>query len=149
MLISVQAYILYTEIHLLVFWIVIRHCAFIGAMGGRSVAAHATSQSQRLPTKWRYLSVTKGSHKMNRYEWTGEDICFFLTWMTERGTCPANTHFYNFCTTTAKCLRSWSNVVQMFYKCFVFTGYLQAPILQACSYTISWKWDIVNNEWCT
>ena len=36
---------------------------------------------------------------------------------------PANTkHFYNICTTSAQRLRRWSNIVQMPYNCFVFTG---------------------------
>ena len=35
---------------------------------------------------------------------------------------PANTKLlYNICTTSAQRLRRWSNIVQMFYKCFVFT----------------------------
>ena len=35
---------------------------------------------------------------------------------------PANTkHLYNICTTSAQ-RRRWSNIVQMLYKCFVFTG---------------------------
>ena len=36
---------------------------------------------------------------------------------------PANTkHLYNICTTSAQRLRRWSNLVQMLYKYFVFTG---------------------------
>ena len=36
---------------------------------------------------------------------------------------PANTkHLYNICTTSAQRLRRWSNIVQMLYKCFVFSG---------------------------
>ena len=31
-------------------------------------------------------------------------------------------HFYNICTTSAQRLRRWSNIVQMLYKWFVFTG---------------------------
>ena len=31
-------------------------------------------------------------------------------------------HLYNICTTSAQCLRHWSNIVQMLYKCFVFAG---------------------------
>ena len=31
-------------------------------------------------------------------------------------------HLYNICTTSAQRLRRWSNIVQMLYKCFVFTG---------------------------
>ena len=35
----------------------------------------------------------------------------------------ANTkHLYNICTTSAQRLRRWSNIVQILYKCFVFTG---------------------------
>ena len=30
---------------------------------------------------------------------------------------------YNICTTSAQRLRRWSNIVQMLYKCFVFTAY--------------------------
>ena len=33
-------------------------------------------------------------------------------------------HLYNICTMLAQRLRRWSNVVQMLYKCFVFTGTL-------------------------
>ena len=37
---------------------------------------------------------------------------------------PVNTkHLHNICTTSAQRLRRWSNIVQMLYKCFVFTGY--------------------------
>ena len=36
---------------------------------------------------------------------------------------PVNTkHLYNICTASAQRLRRWSNIVQMLYKCFVFTG---------------------------
>ena len=36
---------------------------------------------------------------------------------------PANTkHYYNICTTSAQRLRRWSNIVQMLYKYFLFTG---------------------------
>ena len=36
---------------------------------------------------------------------------------------PVNTkHLYNICTTSAQRLRRWTNIVQMFYKCFGFTG---------------------------
>ena len=36
---------------------------------------------------------------------------------------PANTkHLYTICTKSAQRLRRWSNIVQMLYKCFVFTG---------------------------
>ena len=31
---------------------------------------------------------------------------------------PANTIFYNICTTPAQRHRRWSNIVQMLYKCF-------------------------------
>ena len=34
-------------------------------------------------------------------------------------------HWYTICTTSAQRLRRWSNIVQMVYKCFVFTGMLQ------------------------
>ena len=34
---------------------------------------------------------------------------------------PANTK-HNICTTSAQRLRRWSNIVQMFYRCFVFAG---------------------------
>ena len=41
---------------------------------------------------------------------------------------PANTkHLYNICTTSAQRLRRWSNIVQMLYKCFVFTGHPPRP----------------------
>ena len=43
---------------------------------------------------------------------------------------PANKkHLYNICTTAAQRLRRWSNIVQMFYKYFVFTGYDNITIL--------------------
>ena len=36
---------------------------------------------------------------------------------------PANTkHLHSICTTSAQRLRRWSNIVQMLYKCVVFTG---------------------------
>ena len=36
---------------------------------------------------------------------------------------PASTkRLHNICTTSAQRLRRWSNIVQMLYKCFVFTG---------------------------
>ena len=36
---------------------------------------------------------------------------------------PANSkHLYNICTTSSQRLRRWSNIVQMLYKRFVFTG---------------------------
>ena len=39
------------------------------------------------------------------------------------GKLPANTKYvYYICTTSAQRLRSWSNIVQMLYKCFVFAG---------------------------
>ena len=31
-------------------------------------------------------------------------------------------HLYNICTASAQGLRCWSNIVQIVYKCFVFTG---------------------------
>ena len=36
----------------------------------------------------------------------------------------STTHWYayNICTTSAQRLRRWANIVQMLYKCFVFTG---------------------------
>ena len=35
----------------------------------------------------------------------------------------ANTkHLFNICTTSTQCLRRWSSIVQMLYKCFVFAG---------------------------
>ena len=35
---------------------------------------------------------------------------------------PANTKYlHNICTTSAQRLRRWANIVQMLYKCFVFT----------------------------
>ena len=40
-------------------------------------------------------------------------------------TYPVNTkQLYNICTTSAQRLRRWSNIVQMLYKCLVFTGYM-------------------------
>ena len=42
---------------------------------------------------------------------------------------PANTkHLYNICTTSAQRLRRWSNIIQMLYKCFVFTGHVDIVI---------------------
>ena len=39
------------------------------------------------------------------------------------GVSSTNTkHLYNICTTSAKLLRRWSNIVQMLNKCVVFTG---------------------------
>ena len=38
-------------------------------------------------------------------------------------------HLHNICTAPAQRLRRWSNILQMFYKCFVLTG--EAIILQA------------------
>ena len=38
---------------------------------------------------------------------------------------PANTkHLNTICTTSAQCLQRYSNIVQMLYSCFVFTGNL-------------------------
>ena len=31
-------------------------------------------------------------------------------------------HLYGFCSTKTQRLRRWFNIVQMLYKCFVFTG---------------------------
>ena len=37
---------------------------------------------------------------------------------------PANTkHLYIICTKSVQRLRRWSNIVQMLYKCLLFTGY--------------------------
>ena len=39
---------------------------------------------------------------------------------------PVNTkHLYNICATSAQRQRRWADVVQMLYKCFVFTGISQ------------------------
>ena len=47
------------------------------------------------------------------------------------GRIPANTkHLYNICTASAQRLRRWSNIVQMLYKCFVFTGILWVDIIK-------------------
>ena len=44
---------------------------------------------------------------------------------------PANTrHLYNICTTSAQRLRCWSNIVQMLYKCFVFTRLTKIVLLK-------------------
>ena len=39
-----------------------------------------------------------------------------------RITKESSKHLYNIYTTSAQRLRRWSNIVQMFYKCFVFAG---------------------------
>ena len=53
------------------------------------------------------------------------------TWYTQCS--PVNTkHLYNICTTTAQRLRRWTNIVQMLYKCFVFTGRPTHPIPVQC-----------------
>ena len=43
-------------------------------------------------------------------------------------------HLYNICTTSAQRLRRWSNIVQMLYKCFVFTGEADAQRLALSRY---------------
>ena len=50
---------------------------------------------------------------------------------------PGNTkHLSNICTMYAQRLRRWSNIVQMLYKCFVFTG-LAADIACILPYLMS------------
>ena len=53
-------------------------------------------------------------------------ICYLIFYNTNKFTInnfSANTkHLYTICTTSAQLLRRWSNIVQMLYKCFVFTG---------------------------
>ena len=40
---------------------------------------------------------------------------------------PASTkHLCNICTMSAQRLRRWSDIVQMLYKCFVFSGHRRA-----------------------
>ena len=63
-------------------------------------------------------------------------------------TVPANTkHLYNICTTSAQRLRHWSNIVQMLYKYFVFTGVIRFIILNNIIY-LNIIYDTVerNNE---
>ena len=43
---------------------------------------------------------------------------------------PANAkHWYTVCTTSAQRLRRWAGVVQMVYKCFAFTGYINMKLV--------------------
>ena len=43
---------------------------------------------------------------------------------------PPSEHktLYNICTTSAQRLRRWSYIVQMLYKCFVFTGHILVQV---------------------
>ena len=53
---------------------------------------------------------------------------------------PANTkHLYNICTTSVQRLRRWTNIVQLLYKCLVFTGWLAHSVEPArdISYVVS------------
>ena len=62
-------------------------------------------------------------------------------------TITANTkHLYNICTTSARRLRGWSNIVQMLYKCFVFTGIISEMhnrqlYLLCVWYSLHLKWS--------
>ena len=43
-------------------------------------------------------------------------------------TIPVNTkHFYNICTMLDQRRKRWADVLQMLYKCFVFTGKFKCP----------------------
>ena len=58
----------------------------------------------------------------------------------EKNGCPANTkHLYNIYTTSAQRLRRWSNILQMIYKCFMFTAWV-----------ILWEiaWHVSQTGWC-
>ena len=48
--------------------------------------------------------------------------CQYKMWASWGNTSANTKYFYNICTTLAQRLRRWSSIVQMFYKCFVFTG---------------------------
>ena len=51
-------------------------------------------------------------------------------------TIPANRkHLYNICTTSAQRLRRCFNVLQMLYKCFLFTGVLCLQIVSVTDHT--------------
>ena len=52
--------------------------------------------------------------------------------------CPANTkHLHNICTTSAQRLRRWSHIVQMLYKCFVFTVWIMLALTLILSAPVS------------
>ena len=58
----------------------------------------------------------------------GVMVVYCLCYIISRSS--ANTkHLYNICTTSAQRLRRWSNIAQMLYKCFVFTGILCRPTM--------------------
>ena len=46
-------------------------------------------------------------------------LCSFVHFVTSLA---KTKHLCNICTTSAQRLRCWSNIVQVLYKCFVFTG---------------------------
>ena len=49
----------------------------------------------------------------------------------------------NMCTTSAQRLRRWSNIVQMWYKCFVFTGLNAAQETWGVEPVLVWWWASV------
>ena len=52
---------------------------------------------------------------------------------------PANRkHLYNIYTTSAQRLRRWSNIVEMSYECFVFTGLAGTGLRGTFSFCFSW-----------
>ena len=44
---------------------------------------------------------------------------YYIGWVNIQGN---TTHLYTICTMSAQHLRRWSNIIQMLYRCFVFTG---------------------------
>ena len=61
------------------------------------------------------------------------DLCC-LGWLIISNTYPANTkHLYNICTTSDQRLRRCYIIVQMLYKCFVFTGKMITSIVYVCT----------------
>ena len=82
---------------------------------------HVSARSWRMICTWFQISIID-------YKYIKSDQCnhkptvFDTRFRIFTINIPANTkHLYSICPTSAQRLRRWSNIVQILYKCFVFT----------------------------
>ena len=103
--------------------------SIVGSLRDREVACSASDRqgSDLESCVWRTVSSQSSNHpqevllaQFSLYVHKGglkPDSFHFIS--SKKRSDPANTkHLYNICTTSSR----WSNIVQMLYECFVFTG---------------------------
>ena len=122
-----------------------------------ALCGNCLCQSDWHPSRYRYYYVSPLYTEVGTYCFTPvRSVCLRLsvcvTWSVNLSPIhfspalsivQAIKHKYNICTTSAQRLRRWSNIVQMLYKYFVFTGLNAAQQTGGDEPVLVWLWASV------